>query len=243
MSIVRYISDLHIGHENMAKHRGFTTWQDMWEKTKANWNKVVHKKDTVIIGGDVTMENKILYPLLNQLKGRKIVVGGNHDEYKHCRQLLNHVDQLCGVIQKNGYFITHIPIHPRELEFRVRGNIHGHLHEYLIEDSRYINISCEHNDYTPMTLEQLQSPDYKGKFKGSKTKTIKSATLTLSAGLFVSISNDLGSDLNLNEALYDFKFNKIIDFIKSFITTEVTTLQTKFDNGNFTEEFIISIYN
>ena len=41
-------------------------------------------------------------------------------------------------------WLTHEPVHPMELEFRVGYNIHGHIHNgYVIEDKRYIaNTNC-----------------------------------------------------------------------------------------------------
>jgi len=45
MSKVFFISDLHLGHENMAKKRGFLSADEMNEKIIHNWNSVVHKRD------------------------------------------------------------------------------------------------------------------------------------------------------------------------------------------------------
>jgi calcineurin-like phosphoesterase family protein len=115
------------------------------------------------------MESKKEYPTLDRLHGRKIVVGGNHDKPNHTKELLNHVESIVGMVQYKGIFLTHCPVHPREMEYRIKHNIHGHIHENRIEhkfrlfgvalfaipDRRYHCVSCEHIDYTPVTLKEL----------------------------------------------------------------------------------------
>ncbi len=41
MSIVRFIADLHLGHQNMATRRGFSTVEEHDEHVIAKWNSVV----------------------------------------------------------------------------------------------------------------------------------------------------------------------------------------------------------
>lgn len=157
MSNVHFIADLHLGHESMAVHRGFESADHMAEEIIRKWNQVVHKRDLVYILGDVTMESKKHYHLLDQLLGRKVVVLGNHDLRNHAPELLKHVDQVAGIIKYKGYFLTHCPVHPMEFDYRIKGNIHGHLHEKVIEDSRYIGVSCEQVDYQPVKFEEWTS--------------------------------------------------------------------------------------
>ena len=55
-----------------------------------------------------------------------------------------------------GGTLTHCPIHSMELENnRFRFNIHGHIHEEKIENDKYICVSCEHVNYTPILIETL----------------------------------------------------------------------------------------
>jgi calcineurin-like phosphoesterase family protein len=44
MSIVRFIADLHLSHENMAKRRGFSTIEEHDEHIIEKWNSVVHSE-------------------------------------------------------------------------------------------------------------------------------------------------------------------------------------------------------
>jgi len=43
MSTVRFIADLHLGHINMAKHRGFSSVEEHDEHIVKSWNSVVEK--------------------------------------------------------------------------------------------------------------------------------------------------------------------------------------------------------
>ena len=155
MSIVRFISDLHFGHTNMAIKRGFKFVADHDNYIVNQWNKVVNKKDTTYSLGDITM-GKANYEILNRLNGIKHIVLGNHDEEQHTKHMQNYVNKIAGMVNyKKEFILTHCPIHPCELEYRFKYNIHGHVHENSLDDNRYINVSCEVIDYTPKTLKEL----------------------------------------------------------------------------------------
>jgi calcineurin-like phosphoesterase family protein len=156
MSVVRYISDLHLGHKNMAQHRGFQDEFYHDEFIIDNWNSTVKKKDVTYILGDITME-KANYEVLNRLNGLKKVIQGNHDLPQHTKRLLEYVNWV-GAYYVQGHFIfSHIPIHPMELAGRFKYNIHGHIHSNEVDDLRYINVSAEAIGYKPKTLEELMN--------------------------------------------------------------------------------------
>lgn len=157
---VRFISDPHFGHLNMAKRRGFESSVEHDEHIIDTWNSIVHKNDTTWILGDITME-KNAYDILNKLKGYKRVVLGNHDPGKYTKHLVNYVNSVHGMVKLRSKYagniwLTHSPVYPKELDFRVKYNIHGHIHDgYTIEDNRYINVCMEVQDYKPKTIEEL----------------------------------------------------------------------------------------
>ena len=128
MSRVFLIGCLHLGHENMATlHRGWPSSEEHDEHLIKCWNSVVHKRDTVYILGDVTMETSKHYYKLAQLNGVKRVVLGNHDLGRDVPELLKYVDSVSGMIHYKGFWLSHAPLHPQELTF-VKGNIHAHVH-------------------------------------------------------------------------------------------------------------------
>ena len=152
---VRFISDLHFQHKNMSTHRGFQDEFYWDEYLIEQWNSVVKSpKDLTYILGDITMEKSQGYFQLDRLMGRKIVVLGNHDMKQHVQELLKYVESVAGMIDYKGFTLTHCPIHPIELE-RYRGNIHGHTHENVYEDKRYINVCAEMIDCKPKTIDEL----------------------------------------------------------------------------------------
>lgn len=172
MARVFFIADLHLSHTNMAIKRGFATVEEHDEYIIEKWNSVISKRDIVYILGDITMEKSAPYHLLDRLNGTKHVVLGNHDRKQDVKKLLEHVESVAGMIQYKGIMLTHCPIHPMELDYRFKHNIHGHIHDkvvtktgyieveggYNVEqvpDERYVCVSCERVDYTPKTLEEL----------------------------------------------------------------------------------------
>jgi calcineurin-like phosphoesterase family protein len=151
MGSVFIISDLHFSHKNMAIKRGFKDEIEHDNFIIEQWNKVVTKGDTVWVLGDITMEKSAPYPLLNQLKGYKKVVLGNHDQPQHTPELLKYVNSVCGMVRYKDCILSHCPIHESEV-VRFNKNIHGHVHENTLEDDRYINVSCEAVNFIPQLL-------------------------------------------------------------------------------------------
>lgn len=170
---VRFISDLHFNHRNMATRRGFNSVEAMNQHIIESFNKVVKKKDSTYILGDITMESKKGQELLEHLNGYIFVVLGNHDRRQDIPNLMKYVDGIAGMVDFKRYKViaTHCPIQENELNYRFKYNIHGHVHEnsitkvewdYLSDmdrevlDKRYLNVSCEVIDYTPKTFEELK---------------------------------------------------------------------------------------
>lgn len=163
MSNVRFVADLHFGHEGCAKWRNFGV-DFMNENIIAQWNSVVHKKDTTYILGDITQETSKHYHLLDELLGRKIVILGNHDRWQDVPKLLEHVDGVAGIVDyrckyltKKGIkraWLTHSPMHPKEVWER-EINIHGHSHDVVMPEDRYICVSLEQIDWRPKLINEL----------------------------------------------------------------------------------------
>lgn len=156
---VYIIGCLHLGHENMAKMRG---WESSIEHDAAlvvKWNRVISKRDKVFILGDVTMENSKAYHILDQLNGMKHVILGNHDRGRDIPELLKHVEYVSGPVRyKKDFWLTHIPVHPVEFDYRIRikMNIHAHIHDVNLEDPRYLNVDAHRVGYTPVSFDVIK---------------------------------------------------------------------------------------
>lgn len=156
------ISDTHFGHVGMTKFlredgtklRPWDNIQDHDQNLIECWNEVVKPGDKVYHLGDVGLSNAThLLRVMQSLNGTKILIKGNHDSLKMSQyaQVFKDV-RACHSL--NGIFLAHIPIHPMSLE-RWKGQAHGHLHAKTVGDERYMNVSCEQIDYTPIDFEEV----------------------------------------------------------------------------------------
>lgn len=164
-----FIGDLHFGHKSICEYepesRPFACMDDMIGFIIAAWNGVVRPKDRVIVVGDFCFGAANI-ELAAGLNGVKYLIGGNHDHYA-TETYLKHFQKVLGVMEFDGKVVTHIPVHPQQVETRYTHNIHGHLHSKLIMrqvfptrgwivDQRYINVSCEQNNLTPISYAEIK---------------------------------------------------------------------------------------
>lgn len=172
MSNIFLISDTHFGHKGVceflnddgSKLRPFDSVDEMDEILVQNWNSVVKPLDKVFHLGDVVINRKSL-KTLSRLNGEKVLIKGNHDIFR-INEYLEYFKDVRGTHKLDSYILSHIPIHPDSIARWASGNIHGHLHsnnvkkidEYKQEviDDRYICVSVEQINYTPIAYEELK---------------------------------------------------------------------------------------
>ena len=79
--MVYFTSDTHFDHANVIRfcNRPFATVEEMNEALITNWNRKVHRDDTVYIMGDMFFRTTDPEPILQRLKGKKHLIVGNHD--------------------------------------------------------------------------------------------------------------------------------------------------------------------
>lgn len=162
MSKVFFISDHHFGHRGILKHepehRPFASIEEHDEWLVEQHNSVVGKNDTVWFGGDVAFAGRATkFPAgryLDRMNGQKNLILGNHDHYPPAVYGA-YFHRVLGCLKKGNVFVTHIPVHPDEFNYRVDYNLHGHIHSRkLVNDPRYINMCIEHCAGIPRTLEE-----------------------------------------------------------------------------------------
>ena len=134
-----YISDLHLFHEASIRfdNRPFDSVQEMNETIARRWNRKVTNGDTVYILGDISMREKKdeLIALVSCLKGRKVLIMGNHDDISDYRyaQLF---DEICDYkeihdsIKGKSYdlVLSHYPIFSWKGMNRGAILLYGHTH-------------------------------------------------------------------------------------------------------------------
>lgn len=150
------ISDTHFGHHKILQFekefRPFASIEEHDDVLVDRWNSVVRKKDTVWHLGDVLF-GAHSFRHLARLNGIKRLVAGNHDVYGTARYL-EHFTHVFGAAKVRGCILTHIPVHESQF-YRFKHNIHGHLHSKKLDDPRYICVSAEHTNLTPVLLDEL----------------------------------------------------------------------------------------
>lgn len=79
------IGDLHLSFNTPKKMDKFgVKWKFYEDKIIDNWNKIIKKDDTVVVCGDISWAMGLEQALadlnvINELKGKKILLKGNHD--------------------------------------------------------------------------------------------------------------------------------------------------------------------
>jgi calcineurin-like phosphoesterase family protein len=121
------------------------------------WNSVVKPGDRVYHLGDVTFNYKKFDEVIApRLHGSKRLILGNHDELGN-KILQKHFTKvtLWRVFKEHGFLATHVPLRLDQFGYKGVLNVHGHIHQNLIDDHRFMNACVEHHDYTPIHLDTI----------------------------------------------------------------------------------------
>ena len=145
-----YISDLHLFCKNQTNagavnydNRPFKDVQEMNEYILQRWNAKVSNADTVYILGDIALKGKndALIGLVAQLRGRKVLIKGNHDDLTDYRykQLFSEIcdykeitDNFDGKAYK--LVLSHYPILFWNGQHRGTILLYGHTHNSVEND-------------------------------------------------------------------------------------------------------------
>jgi calcineurin-like phosphoesterase family protein len=164
------IADTHFDHNNILSFkrddgsplRTFNSCQEMNETMIQNWNKVVKTTDTVWHLGDLGFGEHMFTYILPRLNGQNNLLLGNHDKspivmyQKHFKKI-----HACAKLGK--LLLTHYPIARSSIEFSVKANIHGHIHDKIVHqqdgspDPLYLNVGVERISYTPISIEDVRN--------------------------------------------------------------------------------------
>lgn len=172
--MIYFTSDQHFGHRNIIKYanRPFTLDEqgvkDCTETIINNYNKLVQDEDTVYHLGDLTMahENTRAYTeyIIKHLKGKKILIRGNHDDESDQFYLDCGFDEVHEYLILGDKFLCHYPCYKskwttkeEKIFIEVFQNsgcttiYHGHVHnknpdEWEPDGIKRVNVCV---DYTP----------------------------------------------------------------------------------------------
>lgn len=168
-----FISDTHFQHKNIAlvftgedgkRVRNFDSVEEMNELMIRNWNDRVGSLDIVYHLGDVFFGNaKTADVILSRLNGKKKLIIGNHDYLNDSKTFtilqkhfsIEFFDRMNDPVKNENFFMAHVPFHPSQFG-KYKYQVHGHIHEKVIDDPNYINICVEHTNYSPVSYQELK---------------------------------------------------------------------------------------
>lgn len=163
-----YISDLHLLCKNQTKqglnhdNRPFETVEEMNQYFLQRWNTRVTNADKVYILGDIALKGRsnALFALVAQLKGRKILVVGNHDDVSDYRyqQLFEQIVPSAEVEDAFGgknykLVLQHYPILMWKNQHRGTIHLYGHVHNG-IEETFFQKCLAEMNRSEELSLRR-----------------------------------------------------------------------------------------
>lgn len=166
-----YISDLHFGHENAIRFddRPFENADEMDAKMIELWNEKVTENDEVYIVGDFSYKSgKTADWYLDQLKGRKHLIIGNHDRKTFENELaMQHFESVHQMLQikdeEKWIFLCHYPMAEwngsRHGSWLIYGHIHGNQNDvfaFMQTRTRALNAGACINNYVPVTFQELK---------------------------------------------------------------------------------------
>jgi calcineurin-like phosphoesterase family protein len=159
--MIFYTADHHFSHANIIKYenRIFLNIDEMNVFMIKRWNEVVGDDDTVYYLGDFSFDRPALF--LKKLKGRKILLKGNHDRRTSTHYLQAGFDKV-----EKEMFITDtdkkivLSHEPKRIWDGIHEGVyhfHGHLHSKDAEPfvaNRY-NVGVDVWNYYPKSADEI----------------------------------------------------------------------------------------
>lgn len=144
-------SDSHFNHHNILEFedRPFDTVDEMEAGMIQAWNDVVMKNDVVYYLGDFSFGTVVDWRrLLNELRGKIILIKGNHDKSKIVNTMITegliHEYHPLGTVIKQDKMMLNLSHYPMLIGARPRNfSIHGHIHSLDTGVSNHINVGVD----------------------------------------------------------------------------------------------------
>ena len=152
-----FTADCHLDYDNIriSCNRPFNNITDMNNTIVKNWNDNVSKKDTVYILGDFAWHNTGKW--LNILKGRKILIKGNHDRKRD----LEYFDEVCLLkdikIDKIKLTLCHYAMMSWNCSCHGAWHLFGHSHGNLKHDGLAMDVGMDCNNFTPVNWNMIKA--------------------------------------------------------------------------------------
>ena len=194
--MIFYTSDLHLGHKNAINlcNRPFSSLGEMDEILISNWNRKVKDGDTVYILGDLIWQSADPLKYLERLKGKKILIAGNHDKKLPSAEYGDFFEGVYDYLVEKADGKTVTFCHYPMLEWkdsRKQGSkklgyhVHGHIHngykdvlKPLFIMPHALNAGADINNFEPVTWDEL--------VKNNETHKLDTLTELVDRALFIA---------------------------------------------------------
>lgn len=153
------ISDTHFGHDNIIKYCGRP--QEHEQLMLDAWHQRIGPDDVVLHLGDLLLDRRgDIAPKVAKLPGKKFLLKGNHDRRssKYYQGLGFRLIRQSFALPYMGWQVvfSHRPDYDKDfICYPKHLNVHGHIHQRLLDDRCYLNVSVEHTDYKPLLITEL----------------------------------------------------------------------------------------
>lgn len=168
MSQIWLISDTHFWHDNIYTFTGadgrrirerFANAVEGDGHMIQRWHDLVKAQDHIYHLGDVCMNRENhgaewFVKLIKGLPGHKRLILGNHDHLKMKWYIEAGFQKIRSASLVEGMLLSHYPLHQASLTFKVKGNIHGHIHQHPDVSPQHLNVSVERTNYEPIPIEE-----------------------------------------------------------------------------------------
>lgn len=171
---VYFSSDPHYYHKNIIKYqrRPFLVPGETYEKYSissvhlmnetmiANWNAKVTPEDTTYLLGDFCFTDaERARMIFDRLNGKKILIGGNHDNWKIRTRLpwVSVHDYLELNLEGVRVVLSHYAFLTWNKIGRGSIHLHGHSHGSIPSTSQRCDVGVDCFNYSPVSLKEIQA--------------------------------------------------------------------------------------
>lgn len=173
--MVYYIGDTHFGDKRVMELAGrpYSSTAEMDNDIVRKWNQRVKNRDTVCILGDFAF-NDAYAQIVEQLRGKKVLLLGNHDEVLSI-ETLQKFDCVKTIytIDDDGRSVClcHYPLLSYNRSIYGGYHVFGHIHNNFNDKAYYLqaqlpnsfNCGADVVGFTPRTLNELIAFKKEGK--------------------------------------------------------------------------------
>lgn len=154
-------ADHHFNHRGVLGmcQRPFASVEEMNEFLVQAWNSVVGPRDEVWHLGDFALGGTAdeLAAIFKRLRGRKILVRGNHDKEKVLKLGWHSVNDLARPkLDGSRWVFCHYPMRAWAGAFRGSRHCFGHVHGLLPDTAQSCDVGVDRWGYRPAALEEIR---------------------------------------------------------------------------------------